>query len=358
MEAAVEARDADERIKIYGFLFEVYEPEYMFFECFEAVRRLSLTGLMVVVQPGTAFQCVVGWAIATLSIKIIATTRPFVDDADDALTEAAMWSIMLVFFGALLIRVDVEGDSDAMRDAMGATLVVVTVLPVVIGLVTVLYSARLAHVAEPEEQPSDGAIITDNPMLSQQARASFFEREGGVELKRAWRSKTVALASLGRPRASSRRRRRGTRDASARAVRADGQRKRRREDVAVVGHRGDGHRRAAAREEDLVEGPVREDPNLRGALARGIRWTRSPGDGVRAARERDAGEAREPRQGACGRAEDDGREEGAAADVEGRDDVRLAQRRRDVATVRRRRATAIAAPRRPPSSSASGYWST
>ncbi|KAH8049249.1 hypothetical protein JL722_12050 [Aureococcus anophagefferens] len=70
---------------------------------------------------GTAFQCVVGWAIATLSIKIIATTRPFVDDADDALTEAAMWSIMLVFFGALLIRVDVEGDSDAMRDAMGAT---------------------------------------------------------------------------------------------------------------------------------------------------------------------------------------------------------------------------------------------
>jgi len=185
MEAAVEARDADERIKIYGFLFEVYEPEYMFFECFEAVRRLSLTGLMVVVQPGTAFQCVVGWAIATLSIKIIASTRPFVDDADDALTEAAMWSIMLVFFGALLIRVDIEGDSDAMRDAMGATLVVVTVLPVVIGLVTVLYSARLAHVAEPEDQPSDGHTITDNPMLSQQARASFFEREGGVELKRA-----------------------------------------------------------------------------------------------------------------------------------------------------------------------------
>ncbi|KAH8043968.1 hypothetical protein JL722_14933 [Aureococcus anophagefferens] len=110
---------------------------------------------------------------------------PFVDDADDALTEAAMWSIMLVFFGALLIRVDVEGDSDAMRDAMGATLVVVTVLPVVIGLVTVLYSARLAHVAEPEDQPSDGHTITDNPMLSQQARASFFEREGGVELKRA-----------------------------------------------------------------------------------------------------------------------------------------------------------------------------
>ena len=66
---------------------------------------------------------------------------------------------------------------------MGATLVVVTVLPVVIGLVTVLYSARLAHVAEPEEQPSDGAIITDNPMLSQQARASYFEHGGGVELK-------------------------------------------------------------------------------------------------------------------------------------------------------------------------------
>ena len=91
----MEARDADDRIKIYGFLFEVYEPRhaprpgidgaakrfatrrrfrYMYWECFEAVRRLSLTGLMVVVQPGTAFQCVVGWAIATLSIKIIAST--------------------------------------------------------------------------------------------------------------------------------------------------------------------------------------------------------------------------------------------------------------------------------------------
>ena len=194
MEAAVEARDADDRIKIYGFLFEVYEPRraprpgidgvakrfatrrrfrYMYWECFEAVRRLSLTGLMVVVQPGTAFQCVVGWAIATLSIKIIASTRPFVDDADDALTEAAMWSIMLVFFGALLIRVDVEGDSDAMREAMGVTLVVVTVLPVVIGFVTVLYSARLAHAAEPDEQPSDIHATTDNPMFSPEARASF-----------------------------------------------------------------------------------------------------------------------------------------------------------------------------------------
>jgi len=62
----------------------------------------------------------------------------------------------------------------------------------------VLYSARLAHVAEPEEQPSDGHTITDNPMLSLEARASFFERggvtndisrrrdmSGGVELKRA-----------------------------------------------------------------------------------------------------------------------------------------------------------------------------
>ena len=157
----------------------------MYWECFEAVRRLSLTGLMVVVQPGTAFQCVVGWAIATLSIKIIASTRPFVDDADDALTEAAMWSIMLVFFGALLIRVDVEGDSDAMREAMGVTLVVVTVLPVVIGFVTVLYSARLAHAAEPDEQPSEIHATTDNPMFSPEARASFSPRGGAVELKRA-----------------------------------------------------------------------------------------------------------------------------------------------------------------------------
>ena len=94
-----------------------------------------------------------------------------------------MWSIMLVFFGALLIRVDVEGDSDAMREAMGVTLVVVTVLPVVIGFVTVLYSARLAHAAEPDEQPSEIHATTDNPMFSPEARAPFSPRGGGVELK-------------------------------------------------------------------------------------------------------------------------------------------------------------------------------
>lgn len=155
----------------------------MYFECFEALRRLSLTGLMVLIQPGTAFQCVMGWLLSVVTLKIVSYCAPFIDETDDTLAEASMWSIMFVFFGALLLRVDVEGDSDHMQDAMGIALVVISVLPVLIGLASVLYSARRVHAADDATSPrSSDHVLFDNPMRSKEARASYYAQRDGIEL--------------------------------------------------------------------------------------------------------------------------------------------------------------------------------
>ena len=93
--------------QLFHFMYDNYEPQYWWFECFDYVRRLALTGLMVIVLPGSALQGFIGVLIALGGLLSYNTFNPFVEDASDRLAMAAQLATFFVFLSALMIQVDV-----------------------------------------------------------------------------------------------------------------------------------------------------------------------------------------------------------------------------------------------------------
>ena len=60
-----EGREGNEKLHKIAFLWQDYEPELWWFEVFDCVRRLSLTGLLVFVFKGQASQIVVAMVRAS-----------------------------------------------------------------------------------------------------------------------------------------------------------------------------------------------------------------------------------------------------------------------------------------------------
>jgi len=120
-----------------SFLYEAYEERYWWWEVFECVRRLLLTGILVFFEQGSTIQIVVGCLIALLSIKMYSSCRPFVDHKLDPVAETAQWQVFLTLFAALCLRAKVSGDSPQEKEAFGVLLVLlntctpvgVTVMP-------------------------------------------------------------------------------------------------------------------------------------------------------------------------------------------------------------------------------------
>ncbi|GMI37858.1 hypothetical protein TeGR_g14131, partial [Tetraparma gracilis] len=103
-----EGREGQEKLHKIAFLWQDYEPELWWFEVFDCVRRLSLTGLLVFVFKGQASQIVVAMVLASLSVVAFVHWRPFVKDANDNLAIVSQVAIFFTLLAALLKRVEVD----------------------------------------------------------------------------------------------------------------------------------------------------------------------------------------------------------------------------------------------------------
>ena len=56
LEAQLAARDGDPTIKALTFLFDVYEPEYWWWEIYESLRRVACTGVLVLFPVNSVLQ--------------------------------------------------------------------------------------------------------------------------------------------------------------------------------------------------------------------------------------------------------------------------------------------------------------
>ncbi|GMI22709.1 hypothetical protein TeGR_g13157 [Tetraparma gracilis] len=118
-----------------AFLYSSYEPRCWWYEVFETLRRLLLTGGLLFVSPGSAAQIAVSLMMSIASTRVLAGYKPFADSANDALAEAVQWQLYLTMFGSLLIRVNVDGENLQDRAAFDAVLVAVQFAAVGVGIV-------------------------------------------------------------------------------------------------------------------------------------------------------------------------------------------------------------------------------
>ena len=97
----VEEREKDTELMSKGFLFDSYKPECWWFEIFETVRRLMLTSVLGLVEPGSDTQLASGLVMAMIGVAIFCGFQPYIQRRDNLLSilgSVQIFVVMLIAF--------------------------------------------------------------------------------------------------------------------------------------------------------------------------------------------------------------------------------------------------------------------
>jgi hypothetical protein len=113
----VEEREGYAELMTKGFLFENYKPECWWFEIAETIRRLLLTSVLGLIEPGTDSQLAVGIIISMFGFGL-SMYNPYLEKRDNLLSILSSIQIFVIILIALVmkrrkgvVKVEDEGES-------------------------------------------------------------------------------------------------------------------------------------------------------------------------------------------------------------------------------------------------------
>ena len=127
--------DKNPSLKSMRFLYENYQPKYWWFEVCETLRKLSLTGFLVFLAPGTGLQIVIAIMITMFSLVVYVKLEPFQDPYANKLALVAQCQLLVTIFCALAIKLKMDGLQD--HQNFDGFLICLQVIPV--SIVTFYY---------------------------------------------------------------------------------------------------------------------------------------------------------------------------------------------------------------------------
>lgn len=92
-----------------SFLYKAYRPNYWWFEVYELVRKLFLTGLIIFVAAGTATQIAIACVICVVTTALHLRLQPYEDRWDDILQTCSLSELLIMTYCALLLKLDLTG---------------------------------------------------------------------------------------------------------------------------------------------------------------------------------------------------------------------------------------------------------
>jgi hypothetical protein len=161
------------------FLFNEYEPRFWWFEVFECVRRLMVTGGTVFFLEGSSTQVAAGMLVALFSTLVYTRTQPYIRDEDDKVAMAAQLAIYFTLFIGLLLKAKVPSD-DGYDWALGGLLIFVNAMVIALPIFVVVVRVRnnatdaapaMAEAASAGASSSAGSTTT-NPTAAVAATSS------------------------------------------------------------------------------------------------------------------------------------------------------------------------------------------
>ncbi|CAM9462085.1 unnamed protein product, partial [Ectocarpus sp. 12 AP-2014] len=121
-------RRTDRAIAPTSFLWNAYYPNRYYYEVFECLRRLLLTGLLVFLVPDTPGQVAFGCVFAFLSLLVFELLRPHTDHLDMQLYRTGCLVIFFTNFLALMIKANVASPDSRGCEVYSIVLIIVNVL--------------------------------------------------------------------------------------------------------------------------------------------------------------------------------------------------------------------------------------
>ena len=133
----------DERVQIrYGSLYMQYEKDWWYFELLDTLRRMLLTGGLVLVAAGSVGQIIAALLVSLFFLLLTARVSPFRSELDDLLAFICNLQQLLLFVVALGLKTQEEGGGGSEGTFSNAIFVFVvnglTIMVVVIGVLTIL----------------------------------------------------------------------------------------------------------------------------------------------------------------------------------------------------------------------------
>lgn len=81
-----------------------YEEEYWWFEVYELVRKLAMTGIIIFIAPSTATQIATGMLMSMVALLVQAGCAPFDGISDDVVSTSMGMSITCQMFMGLIYK--------------------------------------------------------------------------------------------------------------------------------------------------------------------------------------------------------------------------------------------------------------
>ena len=110
----VSEREEDETLMAKAFLFEAYKPEFWYFEVVETLRRLSMTGLLSTIRPGSYTQLSAGLLMGIAYVVGVSNLHPYVEQRDNIVAILTGCQLILVFMTASFMKFNLN--SSALED--------------------------------------------------------------------------------------------------------------------------------------------------------------------------------------------------------------------------------------------------
>ena len=109
--------------KSFGSLYTQYEPQYFEWEIAIMLKKMFLTGALVVIAPGSSPQLLVGLFIAVGYQLVTLKCAPFVEDPDDWLSFVTSSSLVVTLLFGLVLALDKGGKRDYDTESVGQFLI-------------------------------------------------------------------------------------------------------------------------------------------------------------------------------------------------------------------------------------------
>jgi len=108
---AIDIRKNNCAIKFMTFLFEAYEPQYWWWECYVCIDRLLMTNLNIILHDEPELRVFFALAIALGNVKLCSQLDPYIDDTDDTFAEVAKWCTVAIIIFSITLQCGAVGST-------------------------------------------------------------------------------------------------------------------------------------------------------------------------------------------------------------------------------------------------------
>jgi len=134
-------------IQKYGFIFKDYGPVFFWWEIWDLVRKLTMSGLLIFFDKGSADQLSLAILFSTISLVLHTRMFPYSDMASNWIQLAVLGSLQLTLFGSLVLKM--ESQESTMDSDMVDIYLAIINFGIPCGLVTIVaYEAQRAFTAK------------------------------------------------------------------------------------------------------------------------------------------------------------------------------------------------------------------